>query len=146
MNRLFKLVRIGFGVVFVAASIDKIIHPDAFAQAVYNYQLLPNVTINFVAIVLPWLEFVLGLLLMAGIWVPGGVLLSSGLMAMFFAVLVYNQMRGLDVACGCFSTAPLEKGSGILYIARDGLFLVMGFYLFVMVFVNNKYGKGASCA
>ena len=146
MNVLFKLVRIGFGVVFVAASIDKIIHPDAFAHAVHNYQLLPDVTINSVAIVLPWLELILGFLLMAGVWIPGGVLLSSGLMTIFFVVLVYNQVRGLDVACGCFSTAPAEKGSGVLYIARDGLFLAMGIYLFVKVFMDKQYGKGVSRA
>ena len=57
--------RLILGGVFVFASIDKILHPAAFAEAVYNYQILPDNLINLTAIVLPWLELVLGSLLIS---------------------------------------------------------------------------------
>ncbi|MDH3851011.1 MAG: hypothetical protein OEV09_08130, partial [Deltaproteobacteria bacterium] len=37
------VLRIVLGWVFIYASLDKIRHPDLFAEAVYNYQLLPEV-------------------------------------------------------------------------------------------------------
>ncbi|MDH3555163.1 MAG: DoxX family membrane protein, partial [Deltaproteobacteria bacterium] len=50
------VLRIVLGWVFIYASLDKIRHPDLFAEAVYNYQLLPEVAVNLVAICLPWVE------------------------------------------------------------------------------------------
>lgn len=47
------VVRLFLGAVFVYASLDKILHPQAFAEMVYNYQLLPDVLINLTAIILP---------------------------------------------------------------------------------------------
>lgn len=55
--------RLILGAIFVYASIDKILHPDAFAKAVYNYQILPHAFINPTAMVLPWLELILGIFL-----------------------------------------------------------------------------------
>lgn len=63
--------RLILGGVFVFASVDKILHPAAFADAVYNYQILPDSLINVAAIILPWLELVLGSLLIIGVWMPG---------------------------------------------------------------------------
>ncbi|UCF03831.1 MAG: hypothetical protein JSV14_08635, partial [Deltaproteobacteria bacterium] len=37
------VLRIALGCLFIYASLDKIRHPDLFAEAVYNYQLLPEV-------------------------------------------------------------------------------------------------------
>lgn len=60
--RLFFIgARIFLGLVFVVASVDKIIHPKAFAEIIYNYQILPGSLINLTAIILPWLELLLGL-------------------------------------------------------------------------------------
>ena len=47
--------RVILGAVFIYASIDKIRNPEAFAKAVYNYQILPDSLINLTAIALPWL-------------------------------------------------------------------------------------------
>ncbi|MGB6376886.1 MAG: MauE/DoxX family redox-associated membrane protein, partial [Syntrophobacteria bacterium] len=46
------VLRMVLGCVFIYASLDKIRHPDLFAEAVYNYQLLPEVAVNLVAICL----------------------------------------------------------------------------------------------
>ena len=58
--KLAVIVRLVLGAVFVFATIDKIRHPAAFAEVVYNYQILPEVLINISAIVFPWLELLLG--------------------------------------------------------------------------------------
>jgi uncharacterized membrane protein YphA (DoxX/SURF4 family) len=126
--------RLILGGVFVFASVDKILHPAAFAEAVYNYQILPDNLINLTAIVLPWLELVLGSLLIIGVWMPGTVIISNLLLLTFIGVLVYNTSRGLDIHCGCFSTEPSEDPLSNWTIARDALFLVPAAYL---LFVNR---------
>ncbi|HOV88433.1 MAG TPA: MauE/DoxX family redox-associated membrane protein, partial [Syntrophobacteraceae bacterium] len=42
----FTVVRIFLGIVFFAASADKILHPAPFARIVYNYQILPSSLVN----------------------------------------------------------------------------------------------------
>lgn len=122
------VVRIVLGGVFIYASLDKIRHPELFAEAVYNYQLSPEVAVNLVALWLPWLELFSGVLLVLGVWVQGSSLILSGLMMLFLAALGINLARGLDIHCGCFTT----QGSGpmtMVTLFRDLLFLVMGLFL-----------------
>ena len=114
------------GAVFVYASIDKIIHPQAFAEAIANYQILPLLLVNPAAIVLPWLEFVIGSLLICGIWMPGAVVTATALLTTFMVAFIFNIARGLDVYCGCFATAGKALHSNAWYLARDSLFPFTG--------------------
>ncbi|MGD8382428.1 MAG: MauE/DoxX family redox-associated membrane protein [Syntrophobacterales bacterium] len=123
-----SVLRIVLGSVFIYASLDKIRHPDLFAEAVYNYQLLPDVTVNLVAILLPWLELLSGSLLVLGLWMEGSILILSGLMVVFIGALGINLARGLDVHCGCFITQSSDPIT-ILTLFRDSLFLLLAFYL-----------------
>ena len=45
-SKIFILMRLALGAVFLYASYDKILHPAAFAKAVYNYQILPDEAIS----------------------------------------------------------------------------------------------------
>ena len=130
----FLVGRLVFGSIFVAASADKILHPGAFAQVVYNYQILPDSAVNLVAILLPWLELVLGLLILLGLWLPGALILSNLLLISFSASLAFNLIRGLDVHCGCFSSSAASHASVWTYVLRDVTFLILGGYLFKRVF------------
>ena len=130
-------VRLLVGVILIAASIDKILHPAAFAQMVYNYQILPDAVINVTAIVLPWLELVLGGLLLFGLWIPGTVVLANLLFLAFFGSLLFNLARGLNIHCGCFSTSTEGDPLTTWYVIRDGVFLLLGGYLFYGVFLKR---------
>ena len=123
------VLRMVLGCVFIYASLDKIRHPDLFAEAVYNYQLLPEVAVNLVAICLPWLELFSGILLVLGVWMQGSILILSGLMVVFIGALGINLARGLDIYCGCFITQSTDPIT-ILTLLRDALFLLLAFYLF----------------
>ena len=126
-------IRLILGAVFVLASVDKIIHPAAFAQAIYNYQILPDALINLTAIILPWLELLLGILLISGLWLPGATVLVNMLLLAFFGALVFNVARGLDVHCGCFTTSTEGTPATTWYLIRDTVFLVLGCVLFFKV-------------
>jgi hypothetical protein len=121
-------VRLALGIVFVYASVDKILNPAAFAQAVYNYQILPDLLINLTAIVLPWMELF-----------PGATFLSTLLLVTFFGALLFNTARGLNIDCGCFSTTDgtLSGTSMGWYVLRDGGFLLLALYLFSHFFLKK---------
>lgn len=137
---LFVLcARMILGAVFIYASIDKIIHPAAFAEAVYNYQILPDFLINLTAIVLPWLELVLGGFLIIGLFREGSVLIVTLLLVVFIGAMIFNLARGLDIYCGCFTTSTegAKNIPMVWYVIRDGLFLLPAFYLFHGTFLRK---------
>lgn len=128
--------------VFIYASIDKIIHPDLFAQAVYNYQVLPGYLVNLTALILPWLELTLGTCLLINRWMAGASALAAMIMALFVGMILFNLARGLDISCGCFSAAPDEDPVTVLTLARDILFLIFSLGLAGLMFVKNTRRVG----
>ena len=126
------------GGVFVYASFDKILHPAAFAEAVYNYQILPDELINLTAIVLPCLELVLGIFLIINFWMPGTVLMCNLLLTTFIGALLFNMARGLNINCGCFSTTAVESSMNVLTVLRDTSFLAISGYLLYAIFFYKK--------
>lgn len=140
---LFFWGRLILGGIFMASSVDKILHPEAFAQAVYNYQILPDFLVNFTAIFLPWLEAVLGFLLVFGRCVLGAVFISNVLLTTFFGALMFNIARGLDIHCGCFTSATGGDPATTWYIIRDSGFLALGFYLFLKTFCRRAQVQGS---
>ena len=73
IERLFTSQKVSFifrwvlGVIFIYASIDKIVYPSAFSDAINNFRLFPGVLIDLLAIWLPWLELLAGLFLILGL-------------------------------------------------------------------------------
>lgn len=132
---LIHALRLLLGAVYLYASYEKILNPQAFAQAVYNYQILPDSAVNLAALILPWLEALLGLCLIAGLWLPGATVVSTGLLAIFIGALVFNQMRGLDIYCGCFSTETSDGPAGLGTVVRDVGLLAVSVYLTIKVFL-----------
>lgn len=132
MHRMWKLstiaviLRLALAAIFIYASIDKTLHPADFAAIVKDYKVLPNSLINLTAIILPWLELVLGVLLVLGRWQEGTLLLVNLLLVVFWSTLVFNYIRGVDVGCGCFSTQASESSSMVWYMVRDGFFVLLG--------------------
>jgi uncharacterized membrane protein YphA (DoxX/SURF4 family) len=138
-HRILTLsARLILGGVFVYASFDKILHPAAFAGAVYNYQILPLGLINLTAIVLPCLELVLGIFLIINFWMPGTVAMCNLLLITFIGALLFNMARGLNINCGCFSTTAVESSMNVLTVLRDTSFLAMAVYLLYKTFFYRK--------
>lgn len=125
------LFRLFLAALFLYAGVVKAADPHGFALALYNYHLLPGWMINPVAIILPWVEIMMGASLLVGIWTQGGALLASELLAIFACALVINLIRGLDVACGCFSTSPSAEPITWLYLVRDLALLGAGVHVFL---------------
>ena len=116
--------------VLIAAAFPKISNPDQFALAVYQYQLLPTMLVNLVAVYLPWLEISCAAALVA---LPaarrGALLIVAGMLVVFTLAIAWVVIRGQAIPCGCFgaddSTAAgwwsLARNCGLLALAALAL-------------------------
>ena len=136
MKKYFKgpiviLCRLVLGGVFIYASLDKIANPAEFAKAIGNYHVLPFGLENLLALFLPWLELLTGILLIAGIMVDGATILIISMNIVFIFAISQALARGISIECGCFSVST-EGGSNIGFqtILRDFIYLIMAFIIF----------------
>ena len=134
-------LRAFLGGIFLWASWDKLISPDAFARIIGNYQLLPDALVTPVALVLPWIEAICGICLVTGIAAGGAALIVNALMLAFIGALSMNMLRGIDLNCGCFSVEGAAAANTPLDIARDVAILAAG--VLVLAGQIRKNGKRA---
>ena len=129
---LFIGGRLFLGGLFIYASVYKIIDPASFADSIWRYQILPGELIPLAALVLPWVEIIAGVFLIAGLWLPGAIAVIDALLVTFFCALLFNVSRGLDISCGCFNSSPEAVSHAHMwsYVFRDGALLLVGFWVF----------------
>jgi len=133
-NAVLLTCRLVLGGLFVAAALFKIPDAATFAREIANYRLpLPVPFINAVAVTLPWIELLAGLLLILGLWHSaerppraaslagrcgwfffhhfqrGALLILSGLLVFFIGLLAVTMVRGIDANCGCFGPLTAQK-------------------------------------
>jgi len=131
---LWRLVRLVLGGIFIYASIDKILHPAQFAQAIVNYKILPRVMVNFFAITLPWVELIGGTFLIVGIFEWASVTLYNGLMIVFMVAIATSLARGLNITCGCFTVDPDVGKMNWFTFLRDLSMLIPGLAAYPLLF------------
>jgi len=127
------LARLTLGGVLFVAGYLKIGTPDKSQMAVRAYEILPISAANFLGLILPPVEIVIGTLLIVGALTR--VMAALGGITMFIFIIAIGQAwaRGLDIDCGCFggggAVAPGET-KYLQEILRDiGLVFLAG-YLF----------------
>ncbi|MEP6471806.1 MAG: MauE/DoxX family redox-associated membrane protein [Acidobacteriota bacterium] len=107
-------VQIALGAVFVAAALPKIMDPPAFAHMIYNYRLVPGGLVNGLALVMPWIELVVGILLIVGAWRREAAVVATLLLLVFLGAIGWNLARGHAIDCGCFDVRSAGKTPGEL--------------------------------
>jgi len=145
-EKIFIILRIALGIVFIWASWDKILDPKGFVRVVQNYAILPPILARFTAVVLPWIEAVSGILLISGCYIRGSAAIVSGLMLVFMSALAFNMYRGIDVTCGCFSNElkAATTGDYVYEIMRDILILGAGLWIFFYKIKQNSSDRKLS--
>ena len=133
MKRAFLLVgRLLLGAVFLYAAYTKLRQSWlVFAMAIDAYQLLPSWAVLLLARVIPWLELVLGVLLLSGFLLRYVATSASVLLSVFFAVMVRAYVKGLGIDCGCFGVG---EALGPATLARDGALVGISIALAVLSF------------
>ncbi|MBW1812821.1 MAG: DoxX family membrane protein [Deltaproteobacteria bacterium] len=118
------------GIIFVYASIHKIADPAAFAKIIYGYYLFPYLSINLIAIILPFLEFYSGIFLLLGIYPRSATAIIIGLLFGFITAISINLLRGHEFDCGCFSfNGSDSKVASIQLLVRDIFYFVFSLYI-----------------
>lgn len=119
-SRLVWGLRLLLSVVFLVACVPKIINPYEFALALFRYRIFPYYMINFLAIFVPWLEFVVAIALL--LWSKGrqaALIIIVVMLFLFTVVISSSLLRGLDIACGCFSVRIDAAHIGWISIVRN---------------------------
>ena len=125
MTRLLNFcLRLALGGVFVYAGAAKIFNPQLFAQEIDQYALLPHGFLNLIALILPWLEFICGIMVVLGVWLRASALLTGGMSLVFFLAVSSVLVRGLKIKCGCFGTVGQSfVGPSHLWLNGSAIFV-----------------------
>ena len=130
------LIRLFIGGLFIFTGISKIVDPALFAKEISFYRMLPDFTINLLAIILPWLEVIVGILFILGIRVKANILLLVGMLLMFNFAVAVAWARGLNINCGCFSDIAKET-VGLGKLSEN--FAMFAALIFMFFFPNNRF-------
>ena len=90
------------GAVFLYAGALKVHDPWKFADAIYAFKILPKSVITLLALTLPMLEILTGLLLITGWKRRLGALCVLLMTTVFAAAIISALARGLIINCSCF--------------------------------------------
>ena len=122
------------GFTFIAASLDKIVDPYTFSRSINDYEITPYWISNFVSIVLPWIEFFCGLLLIISslkvlkkfdlIDISNNLIIL--MLLWFIFILSIAWIRGLDIDCGC---GLAEKSTPLDRLKEDIVLLISSFII-----------------
>ena len=116
-RRRFYELKLGttlLGAVLVWAALGKVANPQEFYTVLLGYRLpLPGLALQVTAAVLPWLELLCGLLLIADLRTRAALAWAAVLFAVFALATGHAWLHGLDIACGCVDLRLLgiEPGS-----------------------------------
>ena len=107
-----KALRWLLAVLLVWAALGKIANLQEFHANVAAYRLpLPAAMIRLAVTVVPWLELLCGVLLVAGTMRRAALLCTVGLCAVFVLATGQAWARGLEISCGCFKLDFLGEGA-----------------------------------
>ena len=132
------VVRLGLGFLFLWSSLPKIRQPYDFLSSVYDYQLVGPKLGMLTAMTLPWLELLVGLCLLGGIFVSGALLSSIGMAGMFTFALSWALYRGLEIGCGCFGTGMEVISYSVLIRTLVILLISLTAYIVTVFFKGNE--------
>ena len=124
------ILRLILGIVFIYASIGKIFNPMDFSLAIQNYRILPEPLINFVAIILPWIELYCGIFIILGILTRVSAATLVILTTVFIFALISALARGLDISCGCYNPTDTSDPVDIYKILEDFFYLASAMYCY----------------
>ena len=102
IERVVLVLRVALGFVFLAAGGLKVGHAEDFASEIAGFQLLPHALIAPLALLLPFLELMIGVYLVLGLFTRFAAWFAAFEMAVFAAAIASAVIRGISTSCGCF--------------------------------------------
>lgn len=108
-------IRLLLGGLFLAAGLSKVGAPLQTLANIYAYQIvIPDWFANTVAHALPWMEILLGLAILSGLWLPVTTGWIAAMLVVFTALTAQAWWRELPIDCGCVDLSTLHPALAAL--------------------------------
>lgn len=113
---------------FLLAALPKIQDPVAFETSVEAFNIVGSTLSSWTALILPWLELVIGIGLLVPQMRRASALIIIGLLLLFIGLHASAWARGLDISCGCYGQSKTEDSPNYLFLIlrNTGLLLAVG--------------------
>ena len=138
VNYIVLLVRLVLVAAFLLAAIPKIQDPVAFAISVESYRILTGQAVLWVALVLPWLELVIGFGLLVPKMRRASSLLIILLLFIFVGLHASAWIRGLDIDCGCYAIESVSSNYFLL-ISRNCALIIAAVFVLTRDWRNHAW-------
>lgn len=134
MKRILLILgQVILAAIFIYAGYAKLREPwPQFAVAINSFQLVPLNWLEPLAKYVPWAELLLGLWVLSGFLLRWSGLVTSLVLAFFFAVLIRSYALGLNVDCGCFGSG--EAPLGPKRLAEEAVMLALALAVSIAAF------------
>ena len=126
------VARLFLGAVLIYAGAVKVGRPLTAERAVQAYEIFPMELAGWIGLALPFVEIVLGVLLVLGLFTRPVAVIATALMVAFILGIAQAWARGLTIDCGCFGGGGQIGANETRYpqeIARDVGFALTGAWL-----------------
>lgn len=121
---LILIIRSFIGVLFIFYGVAKIADPSQFANEIGNYGMTPDLITQLMALILPWAEMIVGVLLLFGIYQNENGLIATAMLLMFTFAVIFAFASGLDINCGCSGGNAQQKVGWLKILENFGLIVL----------------------
>lgn len=133
---LVLIIRMFIGILFIFYGISKISDPAQFANEIGNYGMTTDFITQLMALIIPWAEMIIGVLLLFGVYQNENGILATVLLFMFTFAVAFAFASGLDINCGCSGANASEKVGWEKIGKNLGLILLT---IILSITKSNKY-------
>ncbi|WP_084830030.1 DoxX family protein [Demequina rhizosphaerae] len=131
---LSLVVRVAMAVILIAAALPKMLDIPQSIIAVRAYRILPEAVVPLVGTMLPFVELLLAVFLLAGLFTRLSAIVWLVMMAGFVTGVIWAWAHGLSIDCGCFGgggdVAEGTTNYPMHMLERAG-FIALGTYLLI---------------
>jgi uncharacterized membrane protein YphA (DoxX/SURF4 family) len=124
MGIVVLVLRVALGLTFIVAGGLKIGHADLFASQIAGFEVLPHALIAPLALLLPFVEVLVGAYLIIGLFTRAAAIAAAMLLAVFDGAIAWAVVRGLHTSCGCFGPAD-QTTTSWGEVARDAAIVIV---------------------
>ncbi|MDQ6693026.1 MAG: DoxX family protein [Chloroflexota bacterium] len=117
-------VRLCLGGVFLASALGKMADREGTAASMARYPFLPKGSGQFIAYTFPYLEIVVGFMLVFGLLTRVASVASVLMFILFTALVLYDLARWQGESCHCFGRISAEQLTPVAAVRNVALLLL----------------------
>jgi uncharacterized membrane protein YphA (DoxX/SURF4 family) len=136
MNAVVGAIRVVLAGLFLWAGVVKLLDPWGFLLGVEQFGAFPRLALGPIALAVPVLEILTGLLLLGSRGRRPGALLALGFGLVFAWLFLGAGLMGRTVACGCFG-GRADPTSPVVGFARAVVIIVGAAAVYARAFVRE---------